>query len=214
MKVTEKIGNSFDKRAAQYDNPLTAYIGERELRAIRKLAPPGSSLLDYGCGTGRSALDHARRGCHVTAYDLSPNMLSFAESKARHDGLNLEFISDKKLLTYRKWPLVTCIGVLDYYPDPRPLLRELDQYLEEDGKLILTWPNALSPLGWFYFFGSRFTVPSTPRTPAFVQKAAGEVGYHVSSLLYAFPSLPFVGFTLVVEMHRRSLQHNSKMQLQ
>ena len=214
MKVTEKIGNSFDKRAAQYDNLLTAYIGERELRAIRKLVPPGSSLLDYGCGTGRSALDHARRGCHVTAYDLSPNMLSFAESKARHDGLNLEFISDKKLLTYRKWPLVTCIGVPDYYPDPRPLLRELDQYLEEDGKLILTWPNALSPLGWFYFFGSRFTVPSTPRTPAFVQKAAGEVGYHVSSLLYAFPSLPFLGFTLVVEMHRRSLQHNSKMQLQ
>ena len=160
------------------------------------------------------AQDHARRGCHVTAYDLSPNMLSFAESKARHDGLNLEFISDKKLLTYRKWPLVTCIGVLDYYPDPRPLLRGLDQYLEEDGKLILTWPNALSPLGWFYFIGSRFTVPSTPHTPAFVQKAAGEVGYHVSSLLYAFPSLPFLGFTLVVEMHRRSLQHNSKMKPQ
>jgi len=200
--MTERVGNSFEKRAAHYDNPLTAYIGERELRAIRKLVPAGSTLLDYGCGTGRSTLDHARRGCQVTAYDLSPNMLSVAESKAKGETLNVEFITDKNLLTHRKWHLVSCIGVMDYYPDPRPLLRELNQYLENDGRLILTWPNATSPIGWFYFLGSRFTVPSTPRTPAFVRKVAKEVRLQVSSLLYAFPAWPMLGFTLVVEMRR------------
>jgi SAM-dependent methyltransferase len=209
--MTERIGSSFERRAAGYDNALTAYIGERELRAIRKLVPPCSSLLDYGCGTGRSALDHARRGCQVTAYDLSPNMLSFAESKARRDGLEVEFTADKELLANRKWQLVTCIGVFDYYPDPGPLLKELDQYLEEDGRLVLTWPNALSPLGWFYFVVSRFTVPSTPRTPRFVRKAAGEVGFQVCSLLYAFPAWSPLGFTLVVEMRRYSPEYNPKV---
>ncbi|HEX9331907.1 MAG TPA: methyltransferase domain-containing protein [Anaerolineales bacterium] len=202
--MIEKIGNSFEKRAAHYDNPITAYIGERELRAIRSLVPPGSSVLDYGCGSGRSALDHARRGCSVTAYDLSPNMLSLAENKAKQIGLNLEFTSAVDQLIGRRWPVVTCIGVLDYYPDPRPLLSELSHYLEENGRLIVTWPNALSPFGWLYFVLSRFTTPSMPRTPMFTQRVAKELGLQISSLRYAFPGLAPLGFTLVVEM-RQSL---------
>ena len=202
--MIEKIGNSFDKRAANYDNPVSAYIGERELRVIRSLVPPGSSVLDYGCGTGRSALDHARRGCSVTAYDLSPNMLSFAQTKAKQIGMNIEFASTPSQLIDRTWPLVTCIGVLDYYPDPNPLLRELNNYLEKTGRLIVTWPNALSPFGWLYFVFSRFTTPSTPRTPMFIRRVAKEVGLQISSLLYAFPSWGPFGHTVVVELRRFS----------
>jgi 2-polyprenyl-3-methyl-5-hydroxy-6-metoxy-1,4-benzoquinol methylase len=198
--MIEKIGNSFDKRAANYDNPVSAYIGERELRVIRSLVPPGSSVLDYGCGTGRSALDHARRGCSVTAYDLSPNMLSLAETKAKQIGMNIEFTSTPYQLIDRTWPLVTCIGVLDYYPDPKPLLRELNNYLEKTGRLIVTWPNALSPFGWLYFVFSRFTTPSTPRTPMFIRRVAKEAGLQISSLLYAFPSWGPFGHTVVVEL--------------
>ena len=198
--MIEKIGNSFDKRAANYDNPVSAYIGERELRVIRSLVPPGSSVLDYGCGTGRSALDHASRGCSVTAYDLSPNMLSFAETKAKQIGMNIEFTSTPNQLIDRTWPLVTCIGVLDYYPDPKPLLRELNNYLEKTGRLIVTWPNALSPFGWLYFVFSRLTTPSTPRTPMFIRRVAKEVGLQISSLLYAFPSWGPFGHTVVVEL--------------
>lgn len=200
----EKIGNSFQRRAAHYDNPVTAYVGERELRVIRPLVPPGSSVLDYGCGTGRSALDHALRGCRVTAYDLSPNMLSVAEDKAKRIGVSLEFTSTVQPLIDRKWPVVTCIGVLDYYPDPRPLLRELNHYLAENGRLIVTWPNALSPFGWLYFVFSRFTIPCTPRTPMFIHRVVKDVGLRVSSMLYAFPSWAPFGHTVVAEM-RRSL---------
>lgn len=202
--MRETIGESFQKRAAQYDNIVTAYIGERELRCIRHLVPPGRLVLDYGCGTGRSALDHARRGCIVTAYDISPNMLAVAKNKASQRELQLEFSSTLQDLAGRKWPVVTCIGVFDYYPDPRSFLRELSQYLEEGGKLIVTWPNALSPFGWLYYLLSRFTTPSTPRTPRFVRQVAREVGLQISALRYAFPAgVPF-GFTLVVEM-RQSL---------
>ena len=202
--MIEKIGNSFEKRAAHYDNPVTAHIGEAELQVIRPLVPPGSSVLDYGCGTGRSAIDHARRGCYVTAYDLSPNMLSLAENKAKKAGVNIEFTSTLHQLTGRKWPVVTCIGVLDYYPDPRPLLRELDHYLQNAGRLIVTWPNALSPFGWLYFAFSRFTTPSTPRSPMFIRRVVKDVGLQISSLLYAFPGWAPFGHTLVVEMRQSS----------
>jgi 2-polyprenyl-3-methyl-5-hydroxy-6-metoxy-1,4-benzoquinol methylase len=204
--MSQQVKKSFEKRAGHYDNPTTAYIGERELRVIRTRVPAGSTLLDYGCGTGRSALDHARRGCRVTAYDLSPHMLSFAESKAGEQGLALEFTAQEQDLAGRTWPVVTCIGVLDYYPDPLPLLGKLAQYVEEQGKLIVTWPNALSPLGWLYFILSRFTTPAMPRTPRFVRGAVLGAGMRVSSLLYAFPAGTPLGFTLVVEMQReRSL---------
>ncbi len=200
--MSQQVGGSFDARAGHYDNPTTAYIGERELRVIRTLVPNCSNLLDYGCGTGRAALDYARRGCRVTAYDISPHMLSFAESKARQEGLQLEFTADPGRLAGRTWPLVSCIGVLDYYPDPLPLLCQLENYVEENGKLVVTWPNALSPFGWLYFALSRFTTPATPRTPGFVRAAGAQAGLRVSRLLYAFPAGRPWGFTIVVELLR------------
>ena len=42
MNQAKQVGNRFDNRAEQYDNPLTAFIGERELRAIRTLVPSSS----------------------------------------------------------------------------------------------------------------------------------------------------------------------------
>jgi hypothetical protein len=67
MTSVDKIRHRFDSRAAIYDNPLTTFIGERELRLIRKLVPPHAEVLDYGCGTGRTTLDLLCRGCKVTA---------------------------------------------------------------------------------------------------------------------------------------------------
>jgi 2-polyprenyl-3-methyl-5-hydroxy-6-metoxy-1,4-benzoquinol methylase len=196
----EKVHRGFDARADHYDNPFTAFIGERELRAIRKLVPPGWTVLDYGCGTGRTTLDLLRRGCAVTACDISLGMLALAEAKALEMGFSAEFVRDASQLEDRKWPVVTCIGVLDYYRDPVPLLKTLRAYLEPSGLLVVTFPNALSPLAWFYVAGSRLTVPSVARTPRFVRRAASRAGLQVQSMLYAFPSLPPVGHTLVVEL--------------
>jgi hypothetical protein len=91
--------------------------------------------------------------------------------------------------------------VLDYYPDPKQLLIELSGYLEPNGRLIVTFPNALSPMGWLYFLLSRFTTPATPRSPGFIRRAARDAGLRVSSLLYAFPNLNFIGYTVVMALY-------------
>ncbi len=80
-KLDRHIGDHFNARAKRYDNPLTAFIGERELRQIRPLVPVNSIVLDYGCGTGRTTLDLLKRGCIVTAYDISSEMLAIAQKK-------------------------------------------------------------------------------------------------------------------------------------
>jgi len=200
MTRLEHVRQHFDQRAARYDNPVTAFIGERELRLIRKRVPPGSSVLDYGCGTGRTTLDLLQRGCRVTTFDISPEMIGIAERRARHLGISAEFTTSTDQLTGRVWPLVTCIGVLDYYADPQPLLGQLASYLAPDGRLVVTYPNALSPLGWFYALGSRFRLRVIPHTPGFARQAALRCGLRCTHLDYAFPALPLLGHTLVIEM--------------
>jgi 2-polyprenyl-3-methyl-5-hydroxy-6-metoxy-1,4-benzoquinol methylase len=202
VELDRHIGAYFNARAKRYDNPLTAFIGERELRQIRPLVPVNSIVLDYGCGTGRTTLDLLKRGCIVTAYDISSEMLAIAQKKVQRVKFavanQVKFTIDQASLAEHTWPVITCIGVLDYYPDPGPILSILKSYLAPRGYLITTYPNALSPLAWLYALGSRCTVPATPRTPAFVYRKAQEAGLEVTTLRYAFPSLPLIGHTLVL----------------
>jgi SAM-dependent methyltransferase len=44
---------------------------------------PGAALLDAGCGTGRYAMELARRGFAVTGIDRSPAMLAEARPRGR-----------------------------------------------------------------------------------------------------------------------------------
>jgi ubiquinone/menaquinone biosynthesis C-methylase UbiE len=57
--------------------------GERELDALlRRLGlavEPGSRVMDVGCGIGRLTRVLARRAAHVTAVDISPEMLARAQ---------------------------------------------------------------------------------------------------------------------------------------
>ena len=202
MTFPDQIRQHFNRHAAHYDNPVTAYIGVRELRSIQKHVPDGSTVLDYGCGTGRTTLDLLRRGCQVTAYDLSDQMIGIAEAQSSRLGFQAEFTTDISKLTGRIWPVVTCIGVWDYYADPAPLLRQLGDYLSQESRLVMTVPNVYSPLGWLYALGSRARMPVTPRTPGFVVQAARGCNLQVSHLSYAFPALRPFGLTLVIEMRR------------
>jgi putative AdoMet-dependent methyltransferase len=54
--------------------------------------PPNSRILDIGTGTGHFPRAAARAGHRVTAVDISPAMLEYAEDRAKQDGLaNIEF---------------------------------------------------------------------------------------------------------------------------
>jgi len=60
-------------------------VAEFELR-------PGASILDMGCGTGRHAVELARRGYRVTGVDLSAAMLAQARQAAEAAGVEVEWV--------------------------------------------------------------------------------------------------------------------------
>ena len=200
MKRINQVAHRFDQHAKNYDNPWTTWLGERELRGVRQLVPANSEVLDYGCGTGRTTLDLLSRGCQVTCYDISAEMLRQAQAKVSRIGFEAEFTTHIEQLAGHTWPIVTCVGVMDYYPNPVALLTHLLQFVASSGRLIVTFPNALNPLGWFYFLGSRFTVPATPRTPARARRSCERAGYKIEKIIFTLPTIPIIGYTMVFSL--------------
>ena len=50
----------------------------------------GKRIADIGCGLGEASIYFAKQGAHVTAIDLSPEMVKFAKRNAEELGLSLE----------------------------------------------------------------------------------------------------------------------------
>ncbi len=63
-------------RASEAGNPH----GEADL--VESLVRPGARVLDAGCGTGRVAIELARRGFDVVGTDLDESMLAVARERA------------------------------------------------------------------------------------------------------------------------------------
>jgi SAM-dependent methyltransferase len=74
-----------DVECAAYDLDLPLW---REL--AEQVAGP---LLDLGCGTGRVALDLARRGFDVTGLDADADLVAELAARARRRGLGLEAVA-------------------------------------------------------------------------------------------------------------------------
>ncbi len=73
-------GASYDERFRELAAAGADVHGEALLCAA--LVPPGSRVLDAGCGTGRVAIELAHRGYDVTGVDLDPSMLAVARERA------------------------------------------------------------------------------------------------------------------------------------
>ena len=79
----------FDSCASQYMNQAFTADSVREVAFLVDVldVPAGASILDFGHGTGRHAVELAQRGFHVTGPDLSAGMLAEAAMAAEEAGV-------------------------------------------------------------------------------------------------------------------------------
>lgn len=54
--------------------------------------PPGSSILDIGCGAGRHSIELAKAGYSVTGVDISSRMLKEAGERAQESQVTITFV--------------------------------------------------------------------------------------------------------------------------
>lgn len=105
-------------------------------------------VLDVGGGDGRDALPLAQRGHTVLLLDHDAAMLAEAERCAAeldvgdHIHTQQVDVSTGELpVTSNSYDLVLCHNLLQYLPDPSPLLRGMAQALRPGGWLSLLIPN-------------------------------------------------------------------------
>lgn len=106
--------------------------------------PPGTEVLDVGCGIGRWSRMLARRGAHVTGIDLSRTMVEEARRRASLAGIasKCAFL-EGDLVTMdlgRTFPLVFGVTVLQHIVDAGPFeeaVARLARHVAPGGRLVL-----------------------------------------------------------------------------
>ena len=86
----------WDKIAKRYSKqPITdeaAY--QKKLQVTREYFQPDMEVLEFGCGTGSTAITHAPYVKHIHAIDISSKMIEIAQGKA--DANNVENVTFKR----------------------------------------------------------------------------------------------------------------------
>lgn len=80
-----------DLHAEDADRGYENFANRPFLERCLPLIGAGSTVFEYGCGTGGAACFLAERGFRVTAVDLVPDAIAVARSRAAERGLGIHF---------------------------------------------------------------------------------------------------------------------------
>ncbi len=144
----------FDAHAPIYDENVFTKNTLCEVDfLIEELAlPANGAILDVGCGTGRHAVEFARRGYAVTGLDLSTGMLARAADAARTAKVEVEWVraNATQFAFPPRFDGAVCLcegsfGLLGQDEDPidQPLsiLRNIARSLKPQAKAVFTVLN-------------------------------------------------------------------------
>lgn len=121
-----------------------------EAAFVSALVRPGARVLDAGCGTGRVAVELARRGYDVVGVDSDASMLEVA----RRDAPDLDWrLADlTELPADPSYDLVVAAGNVVVFLAPgteQEVVRRLAGVLRPDGLLVCGWrTDRLPRAGW------------------------------------------------------------------
>ncbi len=145
----------FENYARKYDQEcfVQGTMGECDFIEQEVGRDKSIKILDIGCGTGRHAIELAKRGYHVTGVDLSENQIKRAREKAKEAGVTIDFqIQDARHLPFDgefDLAIMLCEGGFSLMETDEmnfEILKNATKALNDTGKLIFTALNGLFPL--------------------------------------------------------------------
>jgi ubiquinone/menaquinone biosynthesis C-methylase UbiE len=168
-KTNLEIMAHFDEESLRFDFERTAAGYRLRHQLVKNLFLKryrlGAIVLDLGCGTGEYTLSMAQAGFNVVGGDLSRNMLAAAKSKISGSGLAkkihlIRLESTKLPFLSQAFDAITCIAVLDWWPNPHRALSDANRVLKNQARLIICVDSLWSPYR-IYRKAQRLTSHST-----------------------------------------------------
>lgn len=142
------LGKTYDKESYTQGTVGEVDFVEQELEADRS-----KQILDIGCGTGRHAVELAKRGYRVTGFDLSEGQLRRAQEKAAAANVTVDFqrrdATQPHFSHEFDMAIMFCEGAFSLMETDEKnyaILTHAAAALRPGGKLLLTTLNALFPL--------------------------------------------------------------------
>ncbi|MBN3039493.1 MAG: class I SAM-dependent methyltransferase [Candidatus Omnitrophica bacterium] len=145
----------FENYAKKYDKEcfVQGTLGECDFIEQEINRDKSLKIIDVGCGTGRHAIELAKRGYKVTGVDLSGDQIKRAREKAKEQGLQIDFrIHDARNLPFEgefDLAIMLCEGGFSLMETDEmnfEILKNATKALKDKGKFIFTTLNGLFPL--------------------------------------------------------------------
>ena len=220
QELKDLVIDEFSTESAQkfYIAKAKEGLWDSESILIKKFFKPKSSVLDIGCGTGRTTIPLFKMGHNVLGIDITPKMVESAKKIVKSKRLNVKYYVgdatnlkyeensfDNALFSYNGWSQIPS------KENRLKALKEIYRVLKQDGYFIFTSHTRVMKgfstfwlKQWIRFYllrPLRFSIDETDFGDRFFQR--GETDFkkqyiHIPSLEEVKKQINEAGFELVM----------------
>lgn len=153
MRTSPRFWNLIAKYYAAKPVPDEA-IYKKKCEATQRYFSDQTQVLEFGCGTGSTALLHAPHVAHYLAVDTAKSMLEIAREKVANTDINnlsFELNSLEEFTSEKKFDVVLALSLLHLLPEPDQALEKISQLLVPNGVFVSSTACVLDAMPWFRF---------------------------------------------------------------
>lgn len=166
-KAGSRDSKFWDRFAYRYSlSPIpNQTIYEKKLALTRQYLKPDTNALEFGCGTGSTAILHAPYVKHIKATDFSQNMIKIAKQKAADKGIQNITFECAEIYDFdenkEQFDVILGLNVLHLLEDQEKVLNKVFSLLKPGGVFVsstacvqdhtfLKLLKYLGPIGHFF----------------------------------------------------------------
>ncbi len=157
-KFWDKIAEHYSKQPIADE---AAY--QKKLQVTQKYFNPNMEVLEFGCGTGATAIIHAPYVKHIRAIDISSKMIEIAQGKAEAKNVkNVTFEQlsiDELSVSDSTLDVVLGLSILHLLEDKEEVIAKVHKMLKPGGIFVtstaclgdtMKWFKIVAPIGKFW----------------------------------------------------------------
>lgn len=157
-KFWDKIAERYSKQPIADEESY-----QRKLKITQEYFKPEMEILEFGCGTGSTAITHAPYVGHIRAIDISSNMLDIARSKAEAAKIQNITFEQATIESFtapdQSFDMVLGLSVLHLLEDKEAAIAKVYRLLKPGGFFVtstaclgdgMAWFKLIAPIGKFF----------------------------------------------------------------
>lgn len=162
---------------------------QEKLRVTREFLTPDSTVVEFGCGTGSTAIAHAPHAKSILATDISARMIEIAREKAEAAGAsNVSFAQasiEEMAVPDASVDMVMGHSILHLVADRHAVLERVRKMLKPGGVFVsstvclgtwkMAWFRVVGPIGRILGFFPLVRVFSAGQLAQDIQRAGFEI---------------------------------------